>query len=84
VKVWTDPPDAAKGAMTNSYEHGNEPSSLIREFLDQLSDCQLLTKDPVPWSQLLDRRFVTPLRMTHEKNSTFFVSIHSEAISPVL
>jgi hypothetical protein len=28
-------------------EHGNEPSSFIKggEFLDQLSDCQLLKKD---------------------------------------
>jgi len=31
-----------------SCEHGNEPSGSIKggEFIDQLSECQFLTKDP--------------------------------------
>jgi hypothetical protein len=35
-----------------SYEHGNEPSGSIKggEFLDQLSDFQLLLKVSIPWS----------------------------------
>jgi hypothetical protein len=35
-----------------SCERGNEHSDYIRggEFLDQLSDCQLLKKDSAPWS----------------------------------
>jgi hypothetical protein len=35
-----------------SYEHGNERSGSIkgREFLDGLSDFQLLKKGPAPWS----------------------------------
>jgi hypothetical protein len=38
------------GTMTGSCEHGNEPSGPIKggEFLDYLSDCQLLMKDSVP------------------------------------
>jgi hypothetical protein len=33
-------------------EHGNEPSDSIkgREFLDQLSDSQLLKEDSAPWN----------------------------------
>jgi hypothetical protein len=33
-------------------EHGNEPSGSIKcgEFLDQLSDCQLLKKNSARWS----------------------------------
>jgi hypothetical protein len=33
-------------------EHGNEPSGSSKgeEFLDKLSDCQLLNKDIAPWS----------------------------------
>jgi hypothetical protein len=34
-------------------EHGNEPSDPIKggEFLDKLSDYQVLKKDSAPWSQ---------------------------------
>jgi hypothetical protein len=32
--------------VSRCYEHGNEPSELIkREFLDQISDCQLPNDD---------------------------------------
>jgi len=36
--------------MAGSCEHGNEPSGSVKdvEFLDQLSDCQLLKKDYAP------------------------------------
>jgi hypothetical protein len=36
--------------VVGSCEHGNEPSDSIkgREFLDYLSDCQFLKKDPAP------------------------------------
>jgi hypothetical protein len=38
-----------------SCEHGNEPSVSIKdeEFLDYLSDCQLLTEESGPWSKLI-------------------------------
>jgi len=38
--------------VVGPYEGGNEPSGSIkgREFLDYLSDCQLLKKDSAPWS----------------------------------
>jgi hypothetical protein len=38
--------------VAGSCEHGNEPSGSIKggEFLDQLSDCQLLKKDSAPWN----------------------------------
>jgi hypothetical protein len=36
-------------------EHGNEPSGIINggEFLDWLSDYQLLEEDSAPWSWLV-------------------------------
>jgi len=39
-------------AVTGFSEHGNETSGSIKEgdFLDQLSDYQLLKKEFVPWS----------------------------------
>jgi hypothetical protein len=40
-----------QGQVGSSYEHSNEPSgSTDVEFLDWLSDYQLLKKDSVPWS----------------------------------
>jgi hypothetical protein len=38
--------------VTGSCEHGNGPSGSIKvgEFLDWLSDCQLLKKDSAAWS----------------------------------
>jgi hypothetical protein len=38
--------------VASSCEHGNETSGYIKgeEFLDKLSDCQLLKKDSVPCS----------------------------------
>jgi hypothetical protein len=38
--------------MTGSFEHGNKPSDSIkgREFLDQLSDYQLLKKVSAQWN----------------------------------
>jgi hypothetical protein len=38
--------------VAGSSEHGNELLGSIKggEFLDQLSDCQLLKKDSAPWS----------------------------------
>jgi hypothetical protein len=40
------------GPVAGSCERGNESSGPIkgREFLDQLSDCQLLKLDSDPWS----------------------------------
>jgi hypothetical protein len=37
--------------MGSSCEHGNEPSNSIkdRNFLDHLSDCQVLKNDSGPW-----------------------------------
>jgi hypothetical protein len=42
----------APRTWTASCEHGNEPSGSIKggEFLDKLSDCQLLKKDSDPWN----------------------------------
>jgi hypothetical protein len=41
-----------EGRMTGCCEHGNEPSCSMRggEFLDLLSNYQLLKTDSVPWS----------------------------------
>jgi hypothetical protein len=37
--------------MKGCCEQGNERLSFVKggEFLNQLSDCQLLVKDPAPW-----------------------------------
>jgi hypothetical protein len=42
------------GPVVGCCVHGDERSSSIKggEFLDQLSDCQLLKKDCAQWSQL--------------------------------
>jgi hypothetical protein len=36
-------------------EHGNEPSGSVKggEFLNWLSDCQLLKKEPVLWNEVV-------------------------------
>jgi hypothetical protein len=41
--------------VAGSFEHGNKPSGSIKygEFLDQLSDYQLLKTDSAPWSYLI-------------------------------
>jgi hypothetical protein len=41
--------------VAGSYEHDNEPSGFIKcwEFLEWLSNCWLLRKDPAPWNQFL-------------------------------
>jgi hypothetical protein len=38
--------------MASSCGHGNEPSGSVKgeEFLDYLSDCELLKKDCAPWT----------------------------------
>jgi hypothetical protein len=38
--------------MVGCCEHGNEPLGSIKggEFLDYLSNCQLLKKDSAPWN----------------------------------
>jgi len=38
--------------MTGCCEHGNEPSVSIKcgQFVEQLSNCQLLKEDSDPWS----------------------------------
>jgi hypothetical protein len=43
---------ASNWGWEGSCAHDNEPSSFIKaeEFLDYLSDCQLLKKDSAPWS----------------------------------
>jgi len=40
------------GPVAVSCEHGNEPSGSIKgaKFLDQLSNYQLLKKDPAQWN----------------------------------
>jgi hypothetical protein len=51
------------------YEHGNEPSGSIKggEFIDKLSDCQLLKKDSAsflltPWCRtFFEKLIVTQL-----------------------
>jgi hypothetical protein len=47
-----DAPGSVQGPVAGCCEHGNEPSGSIkgREFLDKLSDCQLLKKDSAPFS----------------------------------
>jgi hypothetical protein len=35
------------------FEHDNELLGFIKGFLDQLSDCKLLKKDPAPWIYFL-------------------------------
>jgi hypothetical protein len=47
-------PDASgsgQAPVAGSCEHCSEPSDSIkgREFIDQLSDCELLYKDYAPW-----------------------------------
>jgi hypothetical protein len=46
-----DSSGSGQGQVAGSCEHGNEPSCSIKggEFIDLLSDCQLL-KDSAPWS----------------------------------
>jgi hypothetical protein len=40
--------------MSGSCKHNNEPSgSMKREFLDQLSDIQLLKEDSAEWNELV-------------------------------
>jgi hypothetical protein len=43
-------------SMTGAWEKGNQPTASTKggEFLDQLSDCQLLNKNCVPWSKLIN------------------------------
>jgi hypothetical protein len=43
---------SGRGPLRGSYEHGNEISGSIKggEFLELLSDCQLLKKDCAPWN----------------------------------
>jgi len=53
-------PDASgsrQGPVVGCYEHGNENSGSrkVGEFLDELSDCQLL-KESSPWSHLSDEK----------------------------
>jgi hypothetical protein len=40
--------------MVGSFEHGNEPAGSIKggEFLDHMSDYQILKKDSAPWKNL--------------------------------
>jgi hypothetical protein len=40
------------GTSGGSFEHGNEPSTVIkcREILEELSDWRLLKRDSAPWS----------------------------------
>jgi hypothetical protein len=39
-------------SIVGSCEHGNEPSCPINggEYLDHLSNCEVLEKDSVPWN----------------------------------
>jgi hypothetical protein len=63
-----DSSGSGQGPVAGSCEH-NEASSCIkgREFLDWLSDCQLLKKDSAPWSWIFKTAFlpyVTSVCMT--------------------
>jgi hypothetical protein len=46
--------------VVSCCEHGNEPSGSIKDgqFIDQRSNCQLLNKGPISWSQLCNTNFV--------------------------
>jgi hypothetical protein len=50
MKCYTEPQICS--FLKGSFERGNETSSSIRdgEFIDQLSEYQLLKKDSGPWS----------------------------------
>jgi hypothetical protein len=52
VRVWTGIYWLRAGSRMGSCEHGNELSGSIndREFLNQLSDYQLLKKDSASWN----------------------------------
>jgi hypothetical protein len=41
--------------VADCCEHGNEPSGFIKgeAFLGQLSDCQFLNLDCLPWTELV-------------------------------
>jgi len=53
MRVWTELSWLCQGLVLGSYEHGNELLGSIkgREFLDKLSDSQLL-KDFAAWCHL--------------------------------
>jgi hypothetical protein len=44
--------DSEQVSVANCCEYGNEPTHSIKggEFIDYLSDYQLLKKDSIPWS----------------------------------
>jgi hypothetical protein len=70
--------------LEGTSEHGNEPSRSIKggEFLDYLSDCQLLKKDSAPWSQLVNMHRLTLQMAAHStinsrKNSVLNSNDHS-------
>jgi hypothetical protein len=50
--------------VTESCEHGNEPSGSKKggKFLDEVSDCQRLMKDSAPEAAVLPHRLVALTR----------------------
>jgi hypothetical protein len=59
--VWRlDSSDSRQGLLTDSCEHGNEPSGSIRggEFLECLGDYRLLKKESTPGNQYIRSSFV--------------------------
>jgi hypothetical protein len=52
MEIWLEGVDWIYLAQADSCEYDNEPSGFVKggEFLDQLSDYQLLKKDSAPWS----------------------------------
>jgi hypothetical protein len=55
VRVWTGFSWLRMRPGGNFYEHDNETSGSVRggEFLDHVSDYQIIKKDPVPRSLLI-------------------------------
>jgi hypothetical protein len=55
-KLWTGDACDSKQGPSGSCEHDNESSCSIKdgEFLDLLSDCQLLKKDCASWIELVE------------------------------
>jgi hypothetical protein len=56
VEVWRlDLTGSEYNTVVGSFEHGNNHSGTItgEEFIDNLSDCQLLKKNSVSWDELV-------------------------------
>lgn len=54
MRMWTGFIHMKKRPVAGSCECDNEPSDIVKggQFLDKLSDYQIIVEDPAPWSQL--------------------------------